>query len=190
MNAEDDYQNTLTNTLRKIGRNLLNYQRVEMLWKSQINISDVTVEIINGEAVVRQKKSSTRPQPMGWLAENHRKLLFSKFPEQDTKVNPETISITTSFRIEDVTLSSDRRKDILILVQERNILVHLLAETFDHTSKNDCIRLCAELDQQNARIIHEIEFLNNISKSFQDEIKEITKYLESESFINDISQNF
>ena len=191
MNTEDECQENLTATLRKIGRNLLNYQLVERLWKTHLNFADVTTVLDNGAIKVKTSEKSRRKIPMGWLAETHRKSLFTPIQDAETEETSSKITIKTSFRIgEDGTLNDSRRKQVVTLVKERNHLVHSLSETFDSTSKESCINLSVKLDEENIRILEELEFLKNISSSYQEYIREIQKYFESDEFINEITKVF
>lgn len=191
MNKDQEYQAVLTETLRKIGRNLLNYQIVEKIWKAQLKIANVETRLESGQMINISKPEPSRNIPMGWLSENHRKSLFSSFKEESTNKHIETFSIKTSFRVgENGSLSKLRQEQIVRLVQERNELVHSISEKFDHTSSNSCLELCTKLDEQNIRILEEIRFLNEISVGYKEAIVEIQKYIESDEFMRELEQRF
>jgi hypothetical protein len=190
MTVQDEFQLILNNTLQKIGRNLLNYQYVENLWKRHLNIADVTAVFDNGVIEIKNIKKSKRNIPMGWLAENHRKSLFASAQDIQSEDVPEKITIKTSFRLEGEALSEERRKQVLILLKERNFLVHKLPEIFDNTSKESCFNLDIRLDEENFRILEELDFLKNISSVCQETIREIQKYLQSDEFISEFTKDF
>lgn len=189
MNMDNDTQELLNETLRKMGRNLLNYQIVEEIWKAQYAWSEMQTTIENGEAIVK-KRETTRNIPMGWLSENHRKAIFSSPKEPEVKEEIESVSIKTSFHFsEGGGLSKNRKKQVVELVRERNALVHSSLGKFDHKTGLGCLEFCALLDEQNSRIIEEITFLNQISTTFKEATQVLQKFLESEEFFRSIEEN-
>ncbi len=189
LNSNEDCQLVLTDTLRKIGRNLLNYQQVERLWRSHLNIADISTGIDGNSFELKAGTKSERNIPMGWLGENHTKSLFTPVRDSDSTESSKNISLKTSFRVgESGELSEVRRKQVLKIVEERNFLAHKLAEKFDHTSKEGCLDICIKLDEENIRIIEEIEFLKNISSAYQEAVREIQQYIESDEFLNELSK--
>lgn len=187
MNAEDEYQEILTTTLRKIGRNLLNYQLVERLWKSHVKIADVTVVYGTGVIEIEKGNASNRNIPMGWLAETHTKSLFSPNQDADAEDDQKNFSIKTSLRIDgDGGLNESRRKQVIKIVQERNTLVHLISEKYDIMSKDGCLDMSIKLDEENLRILEEVNFLKGISSAYQECFLEVKKYIESDEFKNEL----
>ena len=69
---------------------------------------------------------------MGWLSENHRKAIFSPAKENESEEEIEHITIKTSFRIGEGTLSPERKRKVFKFVRERNELVHGISEKFNH----------------------------------------------------------
>lgn len=188
---DNDTQELLNETLRKMGRNLLNYQIVERIWKAQYSFSEVQVTIENGEAKIIDKRKIVRNTPMGWLSENHRKAIFSYPKETELKEDIECLSIKRSFHFSgDGELSKNRKKQVLELVRERNALVHSSSEKFDGTTGLGCIEFCALLEEQNSRIIEEIKLLNKISTTFKETNQVLRRFLESEEFIRSIETKF
>jgi hypothetical protein len=191
MSTEQEPTSLLNETLRKMGRNLLNYQIVEKIWKAQYKVSNIETMFENGEARIINKPVIRRNIPMGWLSENHRKAIFSSPKEHEPIEEINHPSIKTSFRVgEGGTLSIDRKQQVNMLVKERNELVHSISEKFDHSTGVGCREICAILDEQNIRILEEIAFLNTISSSYKETILELQKYLNSEEFISAIENQF
>jgi tellurite resistance protein len=188
VSAENEYQVILTNTLRKIGRNLINYQLVERLWKMHLGIVDIKTELSPEPTTNKQSKKCRDNIPMGWLAVNHRKSLFTPIQDTETEDSLSQITIKTSFRIEDGdgVLNKNRREELSRLLKERNFLVHSLSEVFDSKSEESCLNISAKLDEENIKILKEIEFLNNISSTYQDCVRELLEHFESDAFINDL----
>lgn len=186
---DKDTEELLNETLRKMGRNLLNYQIVEGIWKAQYIFSETQSTIENGETIIK-KREITRNTPMGWLSENHRKTIFSSPKETEVEEDIESVSIKTSFHFsKGGDLSKKRKKQVVELVRERNALVHSSLGKFDHKTGLGCAEFCALLDEQNNRVIEEIKFLNQISMTFKEASQVLQKFLESEEFFRSIEES-
>lgn len=186
---DNDTQELLNKTLRKMGRNLLNYQIIEEIWKAQYTFSEMQTTVENGETIIK-KRETARNTPMGWLSENHRKAIFTAPKETDVEENIECVSIKASFHFsEGGELSENRKKQVVELVRERNALVHSSIGKFDRKTGLGCAEFCALLDEQNSRIIEEIKFLNQISTTFKEATQVLQRFLESEEFFRSIEEN-
>jgi hypothetical protein len=187
MNNEQQLRDLVHETLRKMGRNLLNYQIVERVWKEQYKISYLKTFVEGGEVKSAGAPSLDRKVTMGPLAEYHRQAIFT--PPSDLRADDEIkhITIKTSFRIgEDGELSELRKEKISTLVKERNELAHSIAEKFDHMTGFGCREVCLLLDEQNFRILEEIEYLNSINQIYKAAIAELKAFMETEAFMRGI----
>jgi hypothetical protein len=163
---------------------------VERIWKSQYRISSLETIIENDEVKIITPVIEPKIT-MGVLFKKHIKAIFSLPNEQPPKEETTQFSIKTSFHLSgDGTLSEDRKKRVLELVTERNELAHSILEKFDHITGVGCRELCVLLDEQNYRILEEIEFLNTMSTSYKEAIIELQKNLEAEEFIREIENKF
>jgi hypothetical protein len=179
MPDDDDYQEILTATLRKIGRNLLNYQIVEKQWKLQIKFSSISS--VGG--VAKNSNSDSMKIPMGFLADKHTKSIFNPAEKDSEYEEIDEITIHSTFGIEKDKESCKKRYDqVKVLVKERNVLAHKLVDRFNHLDRESCLNICKQLDEENERINAEIQYLNNIANGFL----EICKFMQSDEFIDTV----
>jgi hypothetical protein len=179
MPDNDDYQEVLTATLRKIGRNLLNYQIVEKQWRLQIKFSRISS--VGG--VAKNSNSDSMKMPMGFLADKHTKSIFNPAENDSEYEEIDEITIHSTFGIEKDKESYKKRYDqVKVLVKERNALAHKLVDSFNHLNRESCLDFCKQLDEENERINAEIQYLNSISNGFV----EICKFMQSDEFIDTV----
>jgi len=174
--------------LRKIGRNLVNFQRMETMLKflnANQRISGTASDL--AEISARLKKHTSK-MPMGHLAEEFVRSVYSSH-EAAEHIDSDEISVTFSFRIEaDAALVAERKKALRAVVRERNKLVHQWLSEFDPNSRESCQELGAALDEQNARVIPELEILRAIIRTFRESQREVTKFLMSEDFLAELTK--
>lgn len=174
--------------LRKIGRNLVNFQRMEAMLKflnANLRISGTVSDL--AEISARAKKQASK-MPMGHLAEE---FVRSVYPSQETteQYDADKASVTFSFRIEaDAALVAERKKALRAVVRERNKLVHQWLNVFDPSSTESCQQLGARLDEQNARVLPEFEMLRAIVRTLRESQRELAQYLTSEDFLAELTK--
>jgi hypothetical protein len=185
---EDDFQEILTTTLRKIGRNLFNYQVVEKYWKSHINLSSILTSSETNLAEYPNADAIRRSIPMGWLADNHTKSLFIPKPEADSELNEDDdFSVYFSFAINrDDEGRKARRRQVRTLIEDRNKLVHSLVDRFNCSDRNSCLSLCTQLDEEHERIIAELQYLRSISAAIKEGMMTVKNVLLSDEFCDEL----
>ena len=174
--------------LRKIGRNLVNFQRMETMLKFlnanhriSGNISDLA------EISARAKKQASK-MPMGHLAEEFVRSVYSSH-EATEQADSDKASVTFSFRIEaDAALVAERKLALRAVVRERNKLVHQWLSEFDPSSRESCQKLGVALDEQNARVLPEFESLRAIVRTLREFQREAAKHLTSEGFLAELGK--
>ena len=167
-------QSELNETLRKIGRNVLNFQRMERMLKFLISQS-------NMEGTVRTLKpnhdkavEAVDRQTMGNLVKD----LFTSVYQENGKPDEEVTEIkearfSMSFKVEADDASIAAQKAALErVVKERNLLIHQQLSQFDQTSLHSCRRLGILLDEQRERIKPEFEMLRSLVFALRDGRKE------------------
>ncbi len=158
----------LTNEIhRKIGRNLLLFQKVEGLLKYIVYFKNISSQ--NNHLSTQQRfPDLVKKKTMGILIDD---LLNSKDNAENTQVL--NLTFILEFSSDNYELKS---KSLQILLEERNDLVHHLYIDTDWTSTIKCLSLNKQLDEQKSRILFEIQSLQDISK----QIKRLTKQLLNE----------
>ena len=166
-----ELQYELDETLRKIGRNVLLFQKIEALLKhlvSNANIEGATVKELKNNH--RKKINSVSQKTMGILAKD---LFTSVYSDQNNEsVTPQRAGediFKFSFTIDaDPEFVEQRRLALEHIVTERNTLIHQTLSSFDFTSIESCRALNAVLDEQADRIKSEFENIRTLVLAMQE----------------------
>src|SRR5688572_5365521 len=111
---------------RKIGRNLVNFQRFERMLKLAIVQSDVRGFASELAKVHRDRTKDTDRKPLGWLVEEFFKTIYSKDSLDDDSPNElGGVWMAIFVRIDsDKDSIRKRKRELSELVTERNWLIH------------------------------------------------------------------
>ena len=180
--SHSNNQPEVDEVLRKIGRNVLNFQRMEAMLKfliPRLDLQGAATELIaNNEKVV----DVVSRQTMGNLVKGFLSTVYAeKTADEDTEQNIQEAQFSFSFRIEaDPEHIAERKKALEHVVKERNILIHQLLLKFDQTSPKSCREMSEQLDAQAERLHPEYEWLRAIIRTFREGSKAALEELEKE----------
>jgi hypothetical protein len=180
MNPELKLTEIRDEVCRKIGRNLLNIQKIELMLKHLIAIGRVSGYASELAENHKQRAEQVHNQTMGNLVNQFLDNAFSRSeePAQSTDELKEP-HISFSFAIEaDADFYESKKQALKTLVDERNDLAHHLLTRFNIESIDGCLQLEQFLDQQREKHIAEYDFL----KLLIDDIKEMRQ--SQNDFIN------
>ena len=184
MTADIALDDARDKALRKIGRNMVNFQKMEAMLKflnAQQAMSGALKDIA---AVVAKAKKSLARQPMGRLAEAFVRSAYSNAENTSGQRDDKEVSVSFSFRIElTPALVVERKRALRSIVTERNKLVHTWLASFDPNSTESCQSLCVDLDEQHARIWPEFETLKAIMQSVRECQRQAAQYVTSDAFL-------
>jgi len=167
--------------LRKLGRNVLNLQRIEAILKALVASSGFEGPVEELHARKKALHDSVKTRPMGRLIEDLFRTLYSQ--SQDSASTDEVLVPWFSFktRIEtDEKSKKEFKRALNLMAKERNQLIHRMLAEFDHTSLSTCEKMSAALDAQNEKILPVFKELLLRLKSLEQMRKEAMKAIESE----------
>ena len=151
--------------LRAIGRNLVNFQKLEHCLKALVRTESLAgpMSTFNGKVATRVSKTSQYT-----LGKAAQEWLRISMPEQTAR--PQTqdlfepwVSVSLELPFDLGGLAS-HSKALEALASERNDLVHLKFAHFNFESDAECKDLVAVLDRQNQRILEQLAFLSHAIK--------------------------
>jgi hypothetical protein len=178
MNSEQDIVTVRDEVFRKIGRNLLNFQKIELMLKFLVANGFISSPLSELKQVVEERQRVNNKKTMGNLVGEFTENIFpiSEKPQKSTEDIKELhfsfiLSVNADFN-----LYESKMRALKSLVDDRNDFIHHLLPRFNPESLESCIELDRYLDQQREKLIPEYEFL----KSLIDLIKEHTDFLNSE----------
>ena len=180
--------------LRAIGRNVLNFQKMEGMLKfivsstGAIGSARATEQPMEElERSIKNRKKAIKRLPMGRLAEALSTSLQSGKGDQAGTVGSEDrISINVSFTIDDDEFVRDLTLSLDTIVRERNDLIHTRLLRFDRNSKESCEALIRDLDAQRERTKPLYEALFAIGSSLREVYADLDKYANSEKLADDV----
>jgi len=180
--SEDHIKELRDVAFRKIGRNLVNFQKLELALKFIIVRSDLRGYASEAAKVLRAKEKVVDRKALGWLVQDFFKTVYSKHSSDDGPADERDEAwMAISLRIEsDKNSIRDRKRQLRELVKERNLLVHRLLTNFDPDSVESCENLIQQLDEQVDRLIPHYQSLMGIIGNMQAAQQEIMKHLEAE----------
>lgn len=163
----DDLRNE---ALRKIGRNIVNLQRMERYLKLLVVLSDVNGYISALKGVYQNRLRYVKRRSMGKLVDNLIDILYSAADSNaDSPDDLKEAWVSFGFRIEGgAEKKKATKKALTLVVKERNQLVHEMLGEFDSASVESCRALIDLLDQQQERIAPQFDRIMGWLKSLHE----------------------
>jgi len=179
-----DLEDSINEVFRKIGGNIILFQRLEYLLKFVIangNFSGYVSELGDKKA---KRTAYINKQTMGWLVGQY--IESSNPSREEFSCEPEELKdmyISFRTRIECDSVYYETKKEALaIMVSERNELVHHLLPSFDMKSAKSCEEIESKLDNQADKIRSEIKELEATGRLIHEGRKKFIDYLNSREF--------
>lgn len=187
MTEPEDIETFRSAAFQRIGRNVFNFQKLEARLKYLVTVNNLEGTVSNLKARLAKKAASVNNQTMGTVAGKFHAGVFGYGCEAEPPGDLAEIWISSSIRIEADPGSAETRKRALSeLVLERNDLIHQKLATFDPDSIESCRSLIEVLDQQNERILRQLDDLGLLIRNFKDLFSELRSYLSSEEFLSQL----
>jgi len=167
---------------RKIGRNLLNFQKIEHMLKYLITngrMSGYMSELVENQ---ERRSVSIHKHTMGQLVGQFMDNTYQGLEESDqTPVEVKEPYISFSFMIEtNSDFYESKRQALKALVDGRNDLIHHRSPRFTLDSIESCLEVEQYLDQQREKLIPEYEHLQSTIKKFDECRKTVADFLNSD----------
>ncbi|MFO1417113.1 MAG: hypothetical protein U1E83_00445 [Methylotetracoccus sp.] len=177
----DDFKAYRDAALQRIGRNVVNFQKLESLLKQLIPALDLAGTFRHDEFQPVSGSKRLTTSTLGALTTQYVETVFGQDREVLKPTLPGGVSFGYSFRIEADSVDVDAIKAALVgLVQERNRLIHSDLHTIDFGSIDDCTQLSAQLDEQNERIREQFYYLSTLGRALAESLAELKALFESD----------
>jgi hypothetical protein len=172
MNEPVDIEIVRAEALRKLGRNVVNFSKIEaafkyLLSRSQFELTETT------SSQLRRKQNSLPKQSLGRLVQKFNQDILSDAnqPEPTTDFSGTEVSISFKVTCSNSDFLKERKRTLQKLVAERNKLIHQDLALIDTTSVEDYRKLIILLDEQNPRLLAHLEelkwIIESLGSSFQ-----------------------
>ena len=181
MTQSDELAAASDEALRKVGRNVVNFQKVETCLRYLIAVSDVQTSKDGLSAEHSRRIAKTQRLPFGHLSEMFYQTIYGAEPVAVEPNNGTHISFSSSFRVEaDAATVKRQKRTLSALVTERNRLIHRDLSGFDHNSISSCRNLIAMLDEQNVRVLSQLEELAALIAGYKAFTEDLRKWAEAD----------
>lgn len=182
MESEVELEKAKNEVLRKIGRNMLLFQKVEHMLKFLITNGKVSGRISEVKANQEKRAEAIHKQTMvslvGQLLENVY-LECDESTEEHEELREAYLSFI--FKVEsDAVYYEEKKQDLASIVADRNELIHHLLPRFNPNSIESCLDTDRYLDQQREKLLPEFDMLRNMIECLQEGRKEVAEFLNSD----------
>jgi len=170
--------------LRSIGRNVVNFQRLEQCIKFVSRFSDIEGPLGKIHKIEEVRLSGLSKFTMGQaVAEIARIIQNDHRPLPITKDLFEPwVSRTFDFLLDPVTARTCC-EELSALVIERNHLIHNRLAAVDFYSLEQCASLIEALDSQNTKILKQLEVFGPLVTALRQMLREAEEYVNSAEFL-------
>lgn len=164
-------------TLQKIGRNVVNFQKMEAMLKFVLTVGNFTGPISKTESLLNGNAKRVRSQPMGHLVEQAARALHSDPPKPPPDIAE--IWFSHSFSLKDGGSQLPQwRREMRRVVKERNSLIHNMLAAWNPNSLDSSMALCKELDGQRERIISAYNHLESVVLAIRESHQELASQVD------------
>jgi hypothetical protein len=167
--------NKLDETLHKIGRNVLAYQRLEIMLKFIISNSKIEGSASGLNTNVLRNKERVSRQTMGVLV-GELDALARDEESLNSHPNDEVNSVSISVEVEPTVLEQ-LKADLKRIVESRNRLIHSELSNLNETSEISMEKLINSLDEQHDKLRPVYESVSKLVKSIDDFYRFMAKNL-------------
>lgn len=191
MNKSIDIDVVRTEALEKLGRNIVNFSKIEGILKYILSVALIDESsTLDGNYLIRNQKIFSK-KTLGQLVQ---KLNDSVIVDDDlSKLQLDTskLGISLSFNIaySDSDFLNAQKQALSKIVEERNKLIHQDLALLDTSSVEDYHNLIIFLDEQNPRLLDHLEDLGWILTSFIDCLQDLQLFTKSPEFHQFIHSN-
>lgn len=180
-----DIEIVRTEALKKLGRNIVNFSKIEGILKYLLIVTQIDrIDGLSTRNSLIENRNRFSKQTLGRLVHQFHNSILDDNNQSKTQSDFSEPGIFLSFKIiyGDPEFLNIQKQTLLEIVSERNKLIHQDLALFDTSSIEDYHELIALLDEQNPRLLDHLEYLEWILTSFRETLKEIQAVVKSTEF--------
>lgn len=170
--------------LRKVGRNVVNFQKLEQALKALVRLSSSTGSKSNPRPIFPRQTKRLKRAGLAEVVSQFNRALYEDASTTEAAAAATEVRFSNTLRLELDSNAEAQRKELAALARERNRLVHLDLFAIDFSSEAACLELCDRLDAQNHRILGYLEFVRSIRDTHVMALQALVAYVESDEFLN------
>jgi hypothetical protein len=176
-----DIEDVRAEALRKLGRNVVNFSKIEAVLKWCLSISRAEGTTPKLLEELQGNQASLRKQTMGRLVQEFNQIVTDNAVGVDppAKFGGEGIAYSVKF-VSSTAFVKAQRRALSKIVAERNKLIHEDLVYLDGESIEDYQALICLLDEQNPRLLRQLEELGWMTRALQNALVESLEALKQQ----------
>lgn len=191
MNESVDIEAVRAEALRKLGRNIVNFSKIEAAFKYLLSVSQLegTEKTISDK--LRRNQTRLRKQTLGKLVQEFNKNILGDASQSESNPDFSGTGISLSFKVtyNNPDFLKVQKRTLASIVAERNKLIHQQLAFLDTSSVEDYHNLISLLDEQNPRLLAQLEELRWMIETLRESLKAFKDLSKSPDFIQRIQSN-
>jgi hypothetical protein len=191
MNESVDIEAVRAEALRKLGRNIVNFSKIEAAFKYLLSVSQLegTEKTISDK--LRRNQTRLRKQTLGKLVQEFNKNILGDASQSEPKPDFSEAEISLSFKVtyNNPDFLKVQKRTLASIVAERNKLIHQQLAFLDTSSVEDYHNLISLLDEQNPRLLVQLEELRWMIETLRESLKAFKDLSKSPDFLQRIQSN-
>jgi hypothetical protein len=191
MNESLDIEAVRAEALRKLGRNIVNFSKIEATFRHLISVTqlDGSGKTISEE--LQRNQTRLRKQSLGRLVEEFNKNILGDANQSEPTPDFSGAGVSVSVKVtyDNPDFLKVQKRKLTSIVSERNKLIHHKLAFIDTNSVEDCHNLIAFLDEQNLRLLAQLEELKWIIETLREGLKALKDWSGLPDFLQSIQSN-
>ncbi len=191
MNESVNIEAVRAEALRKLGRNIVNFSKIEAAFKYLLSVSKLEGTEKTISAQLSKNQIRLRKQTLGKLVQEFNKNILGDASQLEPTPDFSGAGISLSFKVtyNNPDFLKLQKRTLDSIVAKRNKLIHQDLAFLDTSSVEDYQNLITLLDEQNPRLLAQLEELRWMIESLRQGLKDFEDLFKSPDFIQIIQSN-
>lgn len=184
MDKPIDIEVVRTEALRKLGRNIVNFSKIEGTLKYLLSVSQIERLSASTRNQLVDNHERFRKRTLGQLVKELHNTVLVDDSQSEPQLDSSELGMSWSFKAtySDSDFLNAQKQALSDIVLERNKLIHQDLALLNTSSIEDYYKLISFLDEQNPRLLAHLEELGWMLTSFIEGIKDLQEFIKSPDF--------
>ena len=184
MDEPIDIEVVRTEALRKLGRNIVNFSKIEGILKYLLSVTQSEELSTSTRNQLVDNYERFRKQTLGSLVGKLHNTVLVDDSQSEPQLDSSELGMSLSFKVSysDPDFLTAQKQALSDIVLERNKLIHQDLALLNTSSIEDYYKLISLLDEQNPRLLAHLEELGWMLTSFIEGIKDLQEFIKSPDF--------
>jgi hypothetical protein len=184
MDEPIDIEVVRTEALRKLGRNIVNFSKIEGVLKYLLSVTQIDGLSTSTRNRFVDNYERFRKHTLGTLVGKLHDTVLGDDSQSKPQLDSSELGMSLSFKVTygDSDFLNAQKQALSDIVLERNKLIHEYLAPLDTSSIEDYYKLISLLDEQNPRLLAHLEELGWMLTSFIEGLKDLQSFIKSPDF--------